>query len=149
MRSQKAFTLIELLTVVAIIGILGKLSMSSFYVYRSDAAYSNVQRTLRDMQIAAQAGTLDIDNPPATVPLVSQVDQGPLNDAAARNFLVGFQLPPNMRIQVSYDPVCQTPDCVSGWAQLNHCNATKYVQWLMYGDGSFDTITDIEGAGCS
>lgn len=148
MRNNKGFTLIELLVVVAIIGILGKLGMTAFMVYRSDAAYSNVQRTIRDVHIAAQAGTLDIDNLPAAVPLVSQSTGGPMADAQANSFLLGFQLPPRMTIQVSYNPACVTSACLSGWAQLNHCSGQKYIQWLLYGDGSYDTIEDIAGAGC-
>lgn len=148
MSTQRGFTLIELLVVVAIIGVLGALGITSFSVYRSDAAYANVQRSVRDLHIAAQAGTLDSENLPPLVALVSQDTQGPMVDAGAREFLVGFQVSPRTKVQVSYDPNCATNACLSGWAQVNHCNGQQYMQWLLYGDGSYDTIENIAGVGC-
>lgn len=148
MNTQRGFTLVELIVVVAIIGILAKLGITSFTVYRSDAAYANVQRTMRDLQLAASAGTLDIDHLPGAVALTTQNTAGAITNPAASAFLVGFKLPSNMKLQVSYDPACVGNACVSGWAQVNHCSGKQYMQWLLYGDGSYDTIGNIDGAGC-
>ena len=147
-RSERGFTLIELLTVVAIIGVLANLSLSSVIIYRAKAAYSNCQRSVRDLRLAAQAGTSDPDNPPAAVPLYSQNTPGPIANAAAANFLVGMQVSKNMKVRVSYDPSCTVVGCVSGWAEIKHCQGREYIEWFQYGDGSEEVVEKIAGAGC-
>jgi prepilin-type N-terminal cleavage/methylation domain-containing protein len=149
MKSQKGFTLIELLTVVAIIGILAKISINSVVLYKSNAAYAVVQQTVHDVHGSAQLGTLDIDNLPAAVPLTSQSVAGPVSNPLAREYLKGFIVPSNTKLSVSYDPTCTLVSCVSGFAEVKHCNGKKYVQWLQYGDGSYLRVEDIAGAGCS
>ncbi len=149
MKNQSGFTLIELLVVIAIIGILARLGISSFTVYKTDAAYANCQRALQDLRNSASLGTLDADNLPAAVPLFSQNSPGPITNASAQSFLTGFKLSNNMKLDVSYDPSCNSNACVSGFAQLKHCSGKKYIQWLLYGDGSYETIPDIDGAGCA
>lgn len=148
MKQQSGFTLIELLVVVAIIGILSQLGLTSFYVYRADAAYANVKRAIHEVNNAASAGVLDADHLPAAVPLTTQTAPGPLTDANAQSYLLGYSLSPKMKLQVSYDPSCTSTACVSGFVQVNHCSGKKYIQFLQFGDGSTETIEDIAGAGC-
>jgi prepilin-type N-terminal cleavage/methylation domain-containing protein len=149
MKKQIGFTLIELLVVIAIIGILGKLGITSFTVYKSNAAYANIERAMHEVANAASAGTLDVDNLPSAVSLTTQNTPGGLTSAAAQNFLVGFKLSQSMKLSVSYDPSCSSNSCVSGFAQINHCSGKQYMQYLLYGDGSYETISNIDGAGCA
>lgn len=147
MKSQRGFTLIELLTVCAIIGILAKISIAAVVVYKANAAYSNVQKAIHDVRVAAEAGTVDPDNLPAAVPLTTQNVPGAVSNPLARNYLIGLQIPINTSISVSYDPAC-VGGCVSGFAEIKHCMGKKYMQWIKYGDGSDLVIEDIAGSGC-
>ena len=147
MRSQRGFTLIELLTVCAIIGILAKISITAIIVYKANAAYSNVQKAVHDVRLAAEAGTLDSDNLPAAVPLTTQQVPGSVANPLARSYLIGMQIPINTSVAVSYDPTCQVGACVSGFAEVRHRAGRKYIQWMRFGDGSDLLVEDIAGAG--
>ncbi|MCO6430617.1 MAG: pilin [Deltaproteobacteria bacterium] len=149
MRSQRGFTLIELLTVVAIIGVLGAIALTNFHIYRHKAAYSVLQSTVSNVQLAAEGALSHPDHLPAAVPLTSQSTSGAISNALAAAFLPGMMLPKNVKFQVSYDPACITAACVSGWAQLNHCAGKEYLQWLKYGDGTDLVLENIPGAGCT
>lgn len=148
MRSERGFTLVELLTIVAIIGVLANLSVNSFIVYRSKAAYSNCQKTVRDVRMSAELGTSDPDNPPGAVALYTQNTPGPITGVAASNYLRGMAVPKNMKVRVSYDPTCVVGGCVSSWAELKHCQGTEYIQWIRFGDGTDQLIENIAGTGC-
>src|SRR6185312_14975701 len=83
-RNQSGFTLIELLVVIAIISVLCYLGVTSFWVYRSDAAYSTAQQVMYNSRISMAAG----ENGDVTPPPVSFVQkaQGPIQDAAGKQF---------------------------------------------------------------
>ena len=148
-RSQSGFTLIELLTVIATIMVLAALSISSFSVYRSNAAYAGVATTLRNAVNAASASTINPESLPPAVALTSQTVQGPMTDASARAFLTSFQIGKNMKIQVSYDPTCTTAACTESFVQINHCSGKAYQQWMRFGDGTDVLVESIPGAGCA
>lgn len=148
-RSQAGFTLIELLTVIATVMVLAALSISAFSVYRSSAAYAGVATTLRNAVNAASASTINPEELPAAVGLLSQTSPGQMTDARARAFLTSFQLGKNMKIQVSYDPTCTSAACTESFVQVNHCSGKAYQQWMRFGDGSDVLVESIPGAGCA
>ncbi|MCB0319237.1 MAG: type II secretion system protein [Bdellovibrionales bacterium] len=148
MRKEKGFTLIELLVVIGTIGVLAALAMSGFSVYRASAAYAVVERTISSARTAAEAGISDADNLPSAVSLTSINSQGPIGGVAG-DYLVGMQIPGNVKLDVEYDPTCTTAVCQSELIQVNHCWANEYARWIRYGDGVDILLQNISGAGCS
>lgn len=147
-KSQAGFTLVELLTVIAIIGVLAGLGLASFKVYRGDAAYSVAESSLRNARSALEAS---VSNPDAILPpvgLVSQNSPGPVQDPAAQTYLPGFQLPKNLRMSVQYDPSCTNGACTAEVLEFSHCFAQEYTRWIRLGNGTDFLLEHIAGGGC-
>lgn len=148
-RGEAGFTLIELLTIIGIISVLSLLGLSSFKVYRADAAYSVAESTLRNARSAVEASVNNVDSPPGAVALTVQRAAGPINDASARAFLPAMQLPKNIKFQVSYDPTCVSGACQSELIEVSHCFAQEYTRWIRFGDGVDLMLEHVDGGGCS
>ncbi len=136
-QSQAGFTLIELLTVVGIIGILASLSLTSFMLYRANAAFAVVQRTLQDSRVGVESTLTNPENVPPAVALVNQQVPGSLVDGTARTFLPAIQIPRNISYSVSFDPGCQTGGCQSAFIEARHRYGKRYQQWIRFGDGLY------------
>jgi len=145
---ESGFTLIELITVIGIIGVLSALAMKSVTIYKSDAAYSVAEKTLRDGKIAFEAGLTSTETDPAPVPLTSQNAQGPVSNAAASALLPGMQIPRNTKFQVFYDPTCAAGACEQGRIQVDHCHSLEYVRWIRFGDGLEIELDHVGGSNC-
>jgi len=148
-KLESAFTLVELLLVIAIIGILSSLALTAFQIYKSDAAYSIISSTLHAAQTAFEAGINDIDNPPASVGLTNQLAAGPIQDLSAQALLPGMMLPISINFEVQYDSTCMTAACQSASIQIKHCNGNEYIRWVRFGDGLSLIVDHIAGPGCS
>ncbi len=147
MRRDSGFTLLELLVVMTMIGILSYLGLTSFYVYKSDAAYSVAESVLRNARVAVEASLNDIDNPPAAVDLV-QTASGKITNQSASQYLPGMQLPKNIKITVVYDPSCAEAGCQSDFLEVRHCLGKEYLQWVRFGDGTEAQLNHLAGVGC-
>ena len=148
MQSEQGFTLIELLVVIAIVGILSYLGLTSFYVYRADAAYSVANSTYHNARTASESALNDLDHPPVLAASVQTV-QGPISDAATRSYLPGMQMPKNTRIEARYDPTCIAGACESEFIEVRHCLGNEYVQWTRLGDGVEVFLPSLSGSGCA
>ncbi len=148
MNKERGFTLIELLTVIAIIGMLAVIGTTSFNYYKASAAYASIETTLRNAKTDVVASTFDPENSVPAVPLTEQDTQGPIEDPLAAQYLPSLQLPPRTVLQTSYDPDCETADCVHDYVQLKHCWANAYTQWTRFGDGVEVTLEHVEHNGC-
>jgi len=60
--SESGFSMIELLTVTAIIGVLAQISMTGFVVYRGKAEFAKADSLYRNARTAAAAGEDDLGN---------------------------------------------------------------------------------------
>ncbi|MBN8548905.1 MAG: type II secretion system protein [Deltaproteobacteria bacterium] len=148
-RGEAGFTLIELLTIIGIIGVLSMLGLSSFKVYRADAAYSVAESTLRNARSAVEASVNNVDNPPPAVGLTVQTAPGAIADSNARAYLPAMQIPKNVKFQVSYDPTCTSAACQSELIEVSHCYSDEYTRWIRFGDGLDVTLDHVSGGGCS
>ncbi|MBX7144755.1 MAG: prepilin-type N-terminal cleavage/methylation domain-containing protein [Oligoflexia bacterium] len=147
-RHEGGFTLIELLTIIAIIGVLGGLGLASFKVYRSDAAYSVTESTLRNARNSVEASVNNPDVVQIPVALVSQNVPGEPQDASAHSYLPAFMIPKNVKVSVFYDPSCSTAACQSDMLEVSHCFANEYTRWVRLGDGSDFLLEHLAGGGC-
>lgn len=146
---ESGFTLIELLTVVGIIGVLSSLGITSFYVYRSDAAYAVSERLVSDGRQSIEATLNAVDETHPTISNYVQSTQGPITDATAAKVLVGVNVPRKAKIEVSFDPDCDNSGCVMASVQANHCQADEHIKWIRYGDGVDIRLEHLAGGGCS
>lgn len=146
-KRRRGFTLIEMLTVIMLLGILGALSTRSFSLYRANAAYGVVEQTLHDAERAAEASLANSEVLPDEVTLFAQSTPGTLTNNAAKKYLLGFQVPRNVKVQVKYDPDCVDSSCYSDFLQINHCNGKKFLRWTRAGDG-VEVREPFDGEGC-
>lgn len=149
MRSQRGFTLIELLTVVGILGILAYLGLTSFYVYRSDAAYAVVTETVAQSVTALEAGGANPDELLPTVTAFTQASQGPLTNSDAAKILPGLRVPRRTKFFFDHDPSCTTSLCEQTSIEVRHCLGQDFVRYVRYGDGADVRLEHIAGVGCS
>lgn len=132
-RRQRGFTLIELLVSIALVAVLATLGLSSFWTYRSSAALSISQQTLRNGRTAIEAGVNSDTLPPPVD--YTQAAQGALLDAGAREYMPGMNVPKNVSLHASYDPDCDDASCQSDSLEVRHCLGKQYVTWFRTGDG--------------
>jgi prepilin-type N-terminal cleavage/methylation domain-containing protein len=148
MRAQHGFTLLELLTVIATIGILSAIALSGMKVYRSNAAYSVAQKTIHDARTSLEAG-VTAETPPGAVPAFSQNTQGAIGDAAASTLMPGMQVPKNVKLQATYDPTCNDGSCFSEMLQVDHCLSENFVRWTRLGNGVEFEFPNQAGGNCN
>lgn len=148
MKNEKAFTLLELMAVLAILSILMSLAMFSLTEYTATAGYSVAASTLRDARTALGASFNDANTAPPALGLTTQTSPGGIQDNTARLLLPGMQLPSNVKFSVSYDPSCTDASCESEYLQVRHCRGNEYIRWIRYGDGLDVLLEHISGVGC-
>ena len=148
-RSEKGFTLIELMTVIVIIGILAGLGIQSFSVYKASAAYGVANKTLRDARTVLEASVANYDSPPSSVPLTVQSSAGPIQDSNAHALLPQMMIPRDVSFQVEYDSSCVDSSCQQQFMQVNHCKGDEYVRYVRFGDGVDVLMEHLAGVGCS
>jgi prepilin-type N-terminal cleavage/methylation domain-containing protein len=145
---QAGFTIVELLTVVCLIGILSVLALTGFSVYRQKAAYAVASSSYKSARNALEASTADTTNLPGAVAAVVIADPGPVTVAGARDIMIGMQIPKNLKMRVSYDPNCLDATCIEAFMSSRHCLGREYLYWFRRGDGVESLVENVAGAGC-
>ena len=137
MNTQRGFTLVDLLVIIALIGVLAGLSMTALYRFRLSSANKAILISMHDARTNFEGfmagrpdGTvLDTDH--------VQVAGGALTDANARTMLAQFKLGNNSGIHVYTDSGCDFAGCVLAQFDSFHCRGDKFASFIRYGD-SFD-----------
>lgn len=142
-NTQSGFTLVELLTVVAIIGILASLSIASFSRAKHIASFSLVTSTMHQARTASGAGLSN--DPPALregVPFTELADNDALRgNALASTYLAGLVMPNNVSVKLEYRPECHGDDgCPMEYLEIQNASACSYQTWTRFGDGAEEII---------
>jgi prepilin-type N-terminal cleavage/methylation domain-containing protein len=144
LKSQRGFTLVELLTVVAIIGVLATLSLQSFTVYKANAYYAQVQQTSRNARVSLEAG---INNPNLpTGAMLSTYSDTPGRVTNGDGILLTPALI-NSRdsyVYVTYDPSCADSSCIESYIYAKSCRLKEARAWYRYGTGLEITLDHID-----
>ena len=138
--------MIELLTVIAIIGVLSSLALSSFSLYRASAAYAVANQTLHDARNALEASLVDPDNLPASG-AGTQNFPGEMT-GPGKELLIGLKLPKDMSIDYLYSQECLDSSCEEAVLETRHCKGREFSRWTRFGDGIEVLLEHVAGAGC-
>ncbi len=87
MKKEKGFTLVELLIVVAIIGILAAIAIPQFNKYKVRGYIASLRSDLKNVHTAAQAYLTDFPN--GTVDTLTKVQRGGYKQSQNINFKAG------------------------------------------------------------
>lgn len=142
------FTLVELMVVIGIVGVLVKMSATSFLIYRSKAAYAVAENTVRNAILAAEGSLVNTDNPPASFSYTTQSTSGGVTDPTMAAFLLNYQIPRNVLFGASYDNTCDNSGCEYFKLEAKHCSGTKFPRYIRYGDGFDIYVEDLPAIGC-
>ncbi len=132
-KAEKGFTLIELMIVVAIIGILAAIAIPQFAAYRVRAFNSAAESDLRNIMTSQEAAYADSQ---AYVAVTTTVGPGPLNQVHAS--LPGAKLSQNVYARV---PSTSATDYT---AQTLHTQGDN--QYNGSAAGGITTTTKAEGS---
>ena len=146
---QRAFTALELLAFFAIVCLLISLTISGLALYRSQAAYSVAQATLKSACSAIKSATSDPGNLHLAVsPAQTVRTSGFVKAAPAQALFSGVQLPKSIALQISYNPACQDSSCIETFLSVRHCRGRQYLYWFRRGDGLEQLVERVKGQGC-
>lgn len=146
---ESGFTLVELLVTVAILLILGALSMSAFEVYKREAYMKSSAQLLGQARTALEAGKQDSESFPASVMTVDQTSPGPLTGATGPLLMPGFVVSKDYRLFVNHDPTCSSDLCLEDYIETKHCSTDgKTIYWRTYGGIEFTNLNAADPSGC-
>lgn len=145
---EAGFTLVELLTVIAILGVLSGISIASFDSYKAKATYQVAFTSIKNARTAIEGALVEPDTVFNPVALYTQSTPGEITDANARAVLSTFIMAKNTKIYFSFDPSCLSGACISAFVRIRHCGGAEFASWTRQGDGTEVLVENIAGSGC-
>ena len=136
-RDERGFSLIELLTVIGILGILASLSLSAFSIYRESAEYSKGDATMHSARTALYAGELDLGEDFTMAYTTSTTTGGALVGPMAQA-LPGMIMTKDLRLGVEVN-ACDDSSGPFDRAQFivaQPCRATRELRYEKFCGGS-------------
>jgi prepilin-type N-terminal cleavage/methylation domain-containing protein len=147
-RSERGFSMVELLTVVAIIGILAKMSLSAFAVYRGKAEFSKAASLYTNARTAATAGEEDLGSGYSMAFTESTNSGSPLAGSLAA-FFPNISMTKDVILGASVSPcggATMDPNLI---ISVKPCRGDgKHIEYIRFCDGTDTTDFSSAGNGC-
>ena len=145
-EGEKGFSLIELLVVIATLSALLGITLTSFWIYKEEAAYRVAEQTLRNARTAFELG--DSEVPDGFAFGATQNAGGSVSGDLAE-IMPGMNVPNNVILEATYNNCVDGsgPMDLNGLLTVYPCLANKYTQWTRFCGGLEILQTELPG-GC-
>lgn len=147
-RAQGGFSLVELLIVIAIIGVLSMLGTTAFWIYKDRAEYAKGESTMRNVRVNAVDGDLEAADGLFIGLTTTDRSGGPM-PAGLDEILPGAVTPPDLVLAALYDS-CDAGDPPMQVKQLISvapCRSVRSLRWTKFCNGLELLQGDLPG-GC-
>ena len=149
-NSNRGFTLIEMLLVVAIIMILAGLSVTAFTLYREQAYARMGEQLLSNARTALEAGKQDEEDFPSALMRVDVTAAGALPVGVGKQLFPGLVLPNDLHFFATHNPTCAADACLQDYIEARSCKINiKSVWFRTYGGVEVTNLKTAEAAACS
>lgn len=146
-RSEAGFTLIELITVIGILGVLAGISLQTFGVYRENAFYAASEEILRNARTALDVGRANEENFPARILFTQSFTGGRVTGADAALIAPGLTNNNRSYVYVYHNPTCTTGWCLTDYITSRNCKSEEYTYYYRYANGFDSTMDHISALG--
>ncbi len=136
-NNQSGFSLIELLTVVALIGILSSIATQAFTLYKDKAQHSSAITLFNQLRTSLEGGKIESESFPEEIMEVAQQEAGTASGEYGQTLLKGLVIPPLHKIYVRHDPTCEDDLCLEDVVSVRHCQSSKIVTFSQFHSGVY------------
>lgn len=147
-RSERGFSLIELLTVMVIVGVLAKLSLTGFTIYKGKAEFSKAASLYNNARTSAAAGEEDLGDT-YSMSYTESTSSGAALAGSLASFFPNMTMAKDVVLGASVNP------CASGGLDPNliisvkPCRGDgKHIEYVRFCDGSDSIDFSSAGNGC-
>lgn len=133
--NEKGFSLIELLTVVALMGVLSAMVAQSYGIYKDRAEHGSAIALFNQSRTALEGGKINSDNFPDEVMEVDEIGPTKPGGEWGQTLLNGLVIPEYHQVYVRHVPNCTDELCVEDVISVRHCQTDKIVNYTSFHSG--------------
>ena len=147
-KNERGFTLVELLTVVAILGVLAKLALTSFIIYKSKAEFAKAESLYQNARTAAEAGEAD-QGPAFAMAFTESLDTGAPLAGDLRDFFPQVNMPKDVILGASVAPCAGAGLDPYIVISVKACKGEeKHIEYVRFCNGMDSADFNAAGTGC-
>ena len=131
--------LVEVLVVVALLGVLSGLSMHTFGLLRQRGYEAQIDALVHQQKLALEAGQVELAGQAATFYSRFTTIPGSFVAWGGENFVPGLINPEDVQMNVWYNGFCASglsgSPCPLSGGWIRHCDAKRSRWWMRWSDG--------------